>query len=125
MAYGAVIKKLRESRNMTLRDLHKVVGIDYGHLSRLENESSNKGKEALSPRIDTLLQICNGLNYSFRQFLEESELIEAAPAPTKFSPAIEAIIDLCKQMSESQLHNLTVYGKSLLGIDIGIDYNVS
>jgi transcriptional regulator with XRE-family HTH domain len=77
--YGEVIKKIRLSKNMNMREFSKLVDSSLAHISRLEKEKSSKEKERLLPPIDLLKQICDRSGYSFRKFLEEAGYIEPVP----------------------------------------------
>ena len=77
MGYGTVVRKIREEKNMSLRQFGELVGISHVHISRIEKEFSDKGKEKLLIPIDTLKQICDRSGYCFRQFLEEAGYIES------------------------------------------------
>ncbi|MCL2860792.1 MAG: helix-turn-helix domain-containing protein [Firmicutes bacterium] len=76
MSYGAVIKKIRQEKNMSLRQFGELVGLGHSTIDRMEREYSNKGKEKLQVYIDTLKQICDRSGYCFRKFLEEAGYIE-------------------------------------------------
>ncbi|MCL2860992.1 MAG: helix-turn-helix domain-containing protein [Firmicutes bacterium] len=76
MGYGDVVRKIRKEKNMSLRQFGELVGVNYSHISRIEKEFSNKGKEKLLIPIDTLKQICDRSGYSFKKFLEEAGYIE-------------------------------------------------
>jgi transcriptional regulator with XRE-family HTH domain len=76
MNYGEIIKKIRLSKNMTLRQFSQLTNCDYGNLARLEKSFNVSTGMPISPAIDTLKQICDRSGYSFRSFLEEAGYIE-------------------------------------------------
>ena len=83
MKYGELIKKIRLSKNMTLRQFSVLTNCDYGNLGRLEKSFNVSTGKAISPAIDTLKQICDKSGYSFRQFLEEAGYIEPVEIPAE------------------------------------------
>ena len=56
--YNNKIKKFRENRNMTLKELSGEVGISIGYLSHLERGSRN------NPSKEVMEKIANALNSS-------------------------------------------------------------
>ncbi|MCL2861763.1 MAG: helix-turn-helix domain-containing protein [Firmicutes bacterium] len=76
MGYGAVVKKIRQEKNMSLRQFGELVGFSHTAISKIEKEYSDKGKEKLQVPIDTLKQICDRSNYCFKKFLEEAGYIK-------------------------------------------------
>lgn len=56
--YNNKIKKIRVSKNMTLKELAEEVGISVGYLSHLENGSRN------NPSKEVMERISNALNCS-------------------------------------------------------------
>jgi transcriptional regulator with XRE-family HTH domain len=111
MGYGDVIRKIRKDRDLSLRDFEKLVDVDYSHLSRLEKEQSNKGKERLNPSIDILKQICDRTGYPFRQFLEEAGYIEPIemPAPSLIQEMYDRMTipqqDMLMRLADALLDN--------------------
>lgn len=54
--YNNKIKKIRISRNMTLKELAEEVGISVGYLSHLENGSRNNPSKEVMERISIALK---------------------------------------------------------------------
>lgn len=75
MTYSEKIKEIRESQKLSQRELAEKIGINHATISLLEKGYRKKGKVPIIPLIDTLKQICDGLNYPFRKFLEETGYI--------------------------------------------------
>ncbi|MCL2860793.1 MAG: helix-turn-helix domain-containing protein [Firmicutes bacterium] len=76
MGYGAIVRKIRKEKNMSLRQFAELTGFGHTTIAHIEKEYSNKGKEKLQVYIDTLKQICDRSGYCFRKFLEEAGYIE-------------------------------------------------
>ena len=75
MHYSKLIKKIRKDLNLSTTDFGKKVGLSQSYISQIENNKTSH-KNSINIPIDTLFQICNGINYPFRQFLEEAGYIE-------------------------------------------------
>lgn len=54
--YNNKIKKIRVSKNMTLKELAEEVGISVGYLSHLENGSRNNPSKEVMERISIALK---------------------------------------------------------------------
>lgn len=54
--YNNKIKKIRISKNMTLKELAEEVGISVGYLSHLENGSRNNPSKEVMERISIALK---------------------------------------------------------------------
>ena len=63
---GSTIRQLRRSRNLTLRDLAKIVECTAGYLSQIENETVN-------PSIATIKKIASALGVNIVELFMEEE----------------------------------------------------
>lgn len=61
--YEITLKEFRKKRNISIRQLEKITGIPRGRLSIIENNKAN-------PTLDTMLQICTGLNISIYEIIK-------------------------------------------------------
>lgn len=57
MTFGNYIKQLRQSQNISLRELARLSNIAYSTISRIEND-------IVKPNIDTMSKLANALNVS-------------------------------------------------------------
>ncbi|AGI74931.1 HTH-type transcriptional regulator (plasmid) [Octadecabacter arcticus 238] len=71
---GARLRKLRKSQQLTLSDLAAVSGVALSTISKIENG-------ALSPTLDKVLRLAEGLNITISQLINEESEGEAEPPP--------------------------------------------
>lgn len=71
---GARLRKLRKAEQMTLSDLAAVSGVALSTISKIENG-------ALSPTLDKVLRLAEGLNITISQLIDEDAASEAEPPP--------------------------------------------
>lgn len=71
---GARLRKLRKAEQMTLSDLAAVSGVALSTISKIENG-------ALSPTLDKVLRLAEGLNITISQLIDEEAAGEADPPP--------------------------------------------
>lgn len=78
---GIRLKTLRKVRMLTLVELTALSGVSASTISKIENG-------ALSPTLDLILKLCEGLNVSISQLVSESEeVVGGSTAPNgRFSP---------------------------------------
>ena len=57
------LRQLREERNLSLRDLERLSGVDYSSISKIETG-------AAEPRLNTILKIAEALNVSLYELLD-------------------------------------------------------
>ncbi|PWV97769.1 XRE family transcriptional regulator [Hoeflea marina] len=79
---GIRLKTLRKARTLTLMELAALSHVSASTISKIENG-------ALSPTLDLILKLCEGLNVSISQLVSESdETAGGSTAPNgRFSPA--------------------------------------
>ena len=63
---GEKIREKRKKKLMTIKELAEYTGISAGHLSMLEQNKA-------TPNIENLLRICEALNISVAEILEENK----------------------------------------------------
>ena len=90
---GQRIRVNRERAHMTQAALGKRAGLGADVISRLENAHYP------SPGLRTVLRVSEGLAIPLAQLLRDS----AAPAPTRDSPQMERITDLCLRLDGDDL----------------------
>ncbi|MCB0277857.1 MAG: helix-turn-helix transcriptional regulator [Calditrichaeota bacterium] len=66
VAFGVVLKKLREEKNLSRAKLGQLSGIDRTHISRLE-----KGERG--PTIESIYMLANALGISGSEMLKKME----------------------------------------------------
>lgn len=71
---GARLRKLRKAEQMTLSDLAAVSGVALSTISKIENG-------ALSPTLDKVLRLAEGLNITISQLIDEDAASVAEPPP--------------------------------------------
>lgn len=67
---GSTLKKNRESRSMTLRQVEEATGISNAYLSQLENDKIK------TPSANTLFKLANLYVLDFNTLLEQSGIIK-------------------------------------------------
>jgi transcriptional regulator with XRE-family HTH domain len=68
---GEYIRKQRKRKQLTLRELEKISGVSYSHISQIERSKGRNNKE-ISPSVDTLKKLALGLG------LDQNELVNVA-----------------------------------------------
>lgn len=71
---GARLRKLRRAQQLTLSDLAAQSGVALSTISKIENG-------ALSPTLDKVLRLANGLNIAVSQLIGEDISVESEPPP--------------------------------------------
>jgi transcriptional regulator with XRE-family HTH domain len=71
---GSRLRKLRRAQQLTLSDLAAQSGVALSTISKIENG-------ALSPTLDKVLRLANGLNITIYQLIGEDSSVVAEPPP--------------------------------------------
>lgn len=71
---GARLRKLRRAQQLTLSELAAQSGVALSTISKIENG-------ALSPTLDKVLRLANGLNITISQLIGEDSSVVAEPPP--------------------------------------------
>lgn len=71
-SFGQYIKRIRETKGLTLRQLYERSGVSNSYLSQLENAGTSKGGKTISPTLEVIAKIAKGLEVPLGQFLLES-----------------------------------------------------
>ncbi|MGY3438087.1 MULTISPECIES: helix-turn-helix domain-containing protein [unclassified Marinovum] len=80
-ALGARLRQLRKSRQLTLTALASLSGVAVSTISKIENG-------ALSPTLDKVLRLANGLELSIGQLIGEEQIEgDKSPPNSRFLPA--------------------------------------
>lgn len=82
---GTKLKKLREIKNLSLRDLEDLVGISFASLSDIENGVT------VNPRQTTVDKICKGLKIDREYFYDSNSRLPTDIIPN-MPPEIEKFI---------------------------------
>lgn len=78
---GARLRKLRRAQQLTLSELAAQSGVALSTISKIENG-------ALSPTLDKVLRLANGLNISISQLIgEDSSVVVEPPPNSRLVPA--------------------------------------
>lgn len=78
---GARLRKLRRAQQLTLSELAAQSGVALSTISKIENG-------ALSPTLDKVSRLANGLNITISQLIgEESSLVAEPPPNSRLVPA--------------------------------------
>jgi transcriptional regulator with XRE-family HTH domain len=107
---GQKIKKMRESKNMSLREFGNLVKLSHANIDRFEKGYDSKGVVKGSIQIDDLKQICDKTGYSFRQFLEEAGYIE----PIVKNEQSQEILQLFEQLTRDERYQVIGFAKNIL-----------
>src|SRR5689334_720333 len=72
---GDVIRKLRESRGLRLRELAELADVDYTSASRLENDSNRSERRTIA-RVAAALKTDEAKLYAYAKMLESMTTLE-------------------------------------------------
>ena len=79
MILGDIIKEYREKNNLSQRDFAKKCGLSYTYISALEKNLDYRSGKPISPTLETIRSVANGVNMSIDDLLkildDEQELI--------------------------------------------------
>lgn len=79
MILGDIIKEYREKNNLSQRDFAKRCGLSYTYISALEKNLDYRSGKPISPTLETIRSVANGINMSIDDLLkildDEQELI--------------------------------------------------
>lgn len=67
--FGQYIKRVRESKSLTLTEVAEKVGMSHSHLSRIENG------ERKAPKTTTLKKLAEALRIPFQEIMVEAGLV--------------------------------------------------
>jgi transcriptional regulator with XRE-family HTH domain len=67
---STTLKAMRKERGMSLREFSKYLGISHAYLSKLERGSDARTGKEVTPTIDTLEKISEGLNIPIKKFMD-------------------------------------------------------
>ena len=109
---GKKIQRIRESKNMSLREFAGLVDISHTHIARVEKSRHGSDPMKGSIQIDDLKQICDKTDYSFRQFLEEAGYIEPVALE---SQQLSELQELVAQLGPAGTEEVTKLVKMILG----------
>jgi len=91
MTVGNMIEKLMQVYNIkSIRELDRITGVSNTYLGNLIKGKDPRSGKPMSPTIDMLKQICDGLNYPLEVFLAETGYISSTVAAANALPEDEA-----------------------------------
>ncbi len=67
-----LLRRLRTERKMSLREFSEYLNISHAYLNKLERGYDVRTGKPITPTIDTLTKIADGLNIPFKKFMEIS-----------------------------------------------------
>ncbi|MBP1312273.1 transcriptional regulator with XRE-family HTH domain [Paenibacillus sp. 1182] len=88
-SFGQFIKRLRESKSLTITEVAEKAGISHSHLSRIENGERN------APKVQTLQKLSKILNCPFDIMMERAGYIEYDKATLRHF--VQTLNDLIKE----------------------------
>jgi len=65
-----ILKQLRTERGASLRDFSGLLGISHAYLNKLEKGEDIRTGKPITPTIDTLVKIAEGLNIPINKFMD-------------------------------------------------------
>ena len=78
---GKRVRRLRKGRDQTLAELARLSGVSVSTISKIEND-------ALSPTLDVILKLCDGLDVEIGDLVSEDDATQTDTAPnSRFSVA--------------------------------------
>lgn len=69
---GDNIKRIRQMKGLTARRLADLAGVSNGYISQLEN--ANKTQKQISPTVEVLQKIANGLDVNIQELTQGTEI---------------------------------------------------
>lgn len=79
-SYSQVLKEIRNSTGLSLRDFANKCGLSHAYIDKLEKGVDPRTGNTVSPSLDTIRQICNSTGYPLDRFLKETGYIEPTEA---------------------------------------------
>lgn len=100
---GKCIRKNRDRLGMTQETLAEKINVSIPHISRMENGSAK-------PSLQTLVDICNALNVTIDDLMQDSVLAAKArrtgPLVDILASCSEAELDMITDVIKAILHNM-------------------
>ncbi|MGN7298108.1 helix-turn-helix domain-containing protein [Ferdinandcohnia sp. SAFN-114] len=87
---GSKLRSIRKEKGLSSYQLEYISGISQSNISRIESNE-------ISPTIDTLLKLCNGLEISIIEIFEQNDLTALLKTAKQLSPEqIEKVNEMLK-----------------------------
>lgn len=110
--FGDFIKKNREEKGLSLRELARRCDLSHSYIDSLEKGYDGKTKKAISPTLETIEKLAIGLNIIATElFLASSTLTISSPnsapikteqVPPQLSPNELALIEKYRRMNDNE-----------------------
>ena len=65
-----ILKQLRIDRGVSLREFSELLGISHAYLNKLERGEDSRTGKPITPTIETLVKIAEGLNIPTKKFMD-------------------------------------------------------
>ena len=106
--FGLLIRKLREAKNMTLRDLEKLVDVSFVNIAHIENGRSGASKKIIK-------QLAEALDYDVDKLLADADAIgeDVEKIVRKIPSAVPEFLRTAKNLTEEEWKSLTKQVKNM------------
>ena len=74
-----ILKQLRAERGGSLREFSELLGISHAYLNKLERGEDPRTGKPITPTIETLVKIAEGLDIPTRKFMAMCGYFDSAP----------------------------------------------
>tara|TARA_Y100000294_G_scaffold173936_1_gene191021 strand:- start:873 stop:1229 length:357 start_codon:yes stop_codon:yes gene_type:complete len=106
--FGLLIRKLRKAKNMTLRDLEKLVDVSFVNIAHIENGRSGASKKIIK-------QLAEALDYDVDKLLADADAIgeDVEKIVRKIPSAVPEFLRTAKNLTEEEWKSLTEQVKNM------------
>jgi transcriptional regulator with XRE-family HTH domain len=106
--FGLLIRKLREAKNMSLRDLEKLVDVTFVNIAHIENGRSGASKKVLK-------QLAIALDYDVDKLLAAADEIgeDVEKIVRKIPSAVPEFLRTAKNLTKEEWKSLTKQVKNM------------
>ena len=106
--FGLLIRKLREAKNMSLRDLEKLVDVSFVNIAHIENGRSGASKKVIK-------QLAKALDYDVDKLLAAADEIgeDVEKIVRKIPSAVPEFLRTAKNLTEEEWKSLTKQVKNM------------
>ena len=108
IAFGLLIRKLRGAKNMSLRDLEKLVDVSFVNIAHIENGRSGASKKVIK-------QLAEALDYDVDKLLAAADVIgeDVEKIVRKIPSAVPEFLRTAKNLTEEEWKSLTEQVKNM------------
>ena len=106
--FGLLIRKLRKAKNMSLRDLEKLVDVSFVNIAHIENGRSGASKKVIK-------QLAEALDYDVDKLLAAADAIgeDVEKIVRKIPSAVPEFLRTAKNLTEEEWKSLTEQVKNM------------